>query len=129
MPEANVARTGASSYYKTPKPEPDAARPNAPSYKSRKPLQKIARKKPRRFRGVPPPLTFDIDALPDSTLITDPEVCAIIRRSSPSLQNWRKFPDHPLQWRRVGGRILYELGSVREFLKGDPDKQKPRTKK
>jgi hypothetical protein len=98
--------------------------------RSRRPLQSISRKKPRaRFRGTPPPLTFDIDALPGSTLLTEAELAAILRRSKSCLENWRNYPDHPLRWRRVAGRILYELGSAREFLKGDPDKRKPRTKR
>jgi hypothetical protein len=82
-------------------------------------LHKIVRKKPRRrFRGMPPPLTFDIDALPDSTRLTETETAAAIRRPKSALGNWRTLPDHPLKWRRVGGRVLYELPSIREFLKG-----------
>jgi hypothetical protein len=122
MPEPDVARADAAS-------KPDAAHPGGLSYTSRKPSHPIVRKTPRRFRGVPPPLPFDLDQLPDSTLLTEPEVAAALRRSQAGLQNWRRFHDHPLRWRRVGGRILYELGSVREFLKGDPNKRKPRTKK
>jgi hypothetical protein len=83
-------------------------------------LHKIVRKKPRRrFRGMPPPLTFDIDALPDSTRLTETETAAAIRRPKSALENWRRDPDHPLRWRRVGGRVLYELPSIREFLKGE----------
>jgi hypothetical protein len=37
-----------------------------------------------------------------------------------TLKLWRKNPRHPLRWRRVRGRrVLYELSSIREFLKGD----------
>jgi hypothetical protein len=85
----------------------------------RPPFQRIVRKKPReRFRGTPPPLTFDLDALPDSTLLNDSETAAACRRSKSTLEVWRKQPDHPLKWRRVGGRVLYELPSIRAFLKG-----------
>jgi hypothetical protein len=97
----------------------DVARERAHG-RSRQPFQKIVRKKPRkRFRGMPPPLTFDIDALPNSTRLTETETAAAIRRSKSALENWRTNPDHPLRWRRVGGRILYELPPIREFLKGE----------
>ena len=81
--------------------------------------QKIVRKKPRkRFRGIPPPLSFDIDALPDSTRLNQMETAAVVRRATPTLELWRKRKDHPLRWRLVGGRVLYELSSIRAFLKG-----------
>jgi hypothetical protein len=96
----------------------DVARERAHG-RSRQPFQKIVRKKPRvRFRGVPPPLTFDLDKLPASTLLNDTEAAAACRRSKAALENWRRDPDHPLRWRRVSGRILYELASIRAFLKG-----------
>jgi hypothetical protein len=45
-------------------------------------VQGIVRKKPRqRFRGTPPPLTFDIEELPDSTKLTETEAAAVIRRN------------------------------------------------
>ena len=118
MPEPDVARADAAS-------KPDAAHPGGLSYTSRKPSHPIVRKTPRRFRGVPPPLPFDLDQLPDSTLLTGAEVCALGRFSSSSLDGWRRFPDHPLRWRLVGGRMLYELGSLREFLKGIPGGRRP----
>lgn len=87
--------------------------------RSRPPLERISRKKPRkRFRGIPPPLTFDLDALPDSTLLNESETAAACRRAKSTLEVWRKRPDHPLRWRRVGCRVLYELASIRAFLKG-----------
>jgi len=90
-----------------------------PSRRSRKDLRSIVSKKPRqRFRGVPPFLTVDLDKLSDSTLLTETEAAAILRRSKSALENWRKDPDHPLQWRHVLGRILYVLGSVRAVQKG-----------
>ena len=82
-------------------------------------LPRIVRKKPRkRFRGTPPPLRFDLDELPDNTLLNETETAAACRRAKSTLEVWRKQPDHPLRWRRVAGRILYELGSIRAFLKG-----------
>lgn len=86
---------------------------------SRPSLRGIVRKKPRqRFRGVPPPLSFDLDVLPSSALLSDTETAAALRRSKSALENWRKQKDHPLRWRRISGRVLYELSSIRAFLKG-----------
>jgi len=97
----------------------DVARERAHG-RSRQRLQKIVRKKPRkRFRGVPPPLTFDLNALPDSTLLSETESASAVRRAKSTLEVWRKQADHPLRWRRVGGRILYELPSIRDFLRGE----------
>jgi hypothetical protein len=96
----------------------DIARRRAHGH-SRRPLQSIFRKKKRkRFRGTPPPLTYDLDALPANTLLTETETAAACRRAKSTLEVWRKQPDHPLRWRRVGGRVLYELSSIRTFLKG-----------
>jgi hypothetical protein len=87
--------------------------------RSRPPFQKILRKKPRkRFRGVPPPLTFDLNALPDTGLLTETESAAACRRAKSTLEVWRKQKDHPLRWRRVAGRVLYEVSSIHAFLKG-----------
>src|SRR5262245_13939908 len=87
--------------------------------RSRPLFQRIVRKKPRkRFRGTPPPLTFDLEALPDSTLLNESETAAACRRAKSTLEVWRKQADHPLRWRRVAGRVLYELSSIRAFLKG-----------
>jgi hypothetical protein len=87
--------------------------------RARPPFQRIVRKKPRkRFRSVPPPLTFDLDTLPAGTLLSETEAAAACRRAKSTLEVWRKQADHPLKWRRVGGRVLYELSSIRAFLKG-----------
>jgi hypothetical protein len=96
-------------------------RPRPLGQNTRRKKIKIQRKKPRpkRFRGIPPPLTIDIDALPDSTHLNDTETAAVIRRSKACLENWRKQPDHPLKWKLVAGRILYELSSIRALLKGE----------
>ena len=88
--------------------------------RARPPFQRILRKKPRkRFRGTPPPLTFDVEALPDSTFLTETEAAAVLRRSKACLESGRKHADHPLLWRRVNGRVLYEITSIRALLKGD----------
>jgi hypothetical protein len=83
----------------------DIARGRAHGH-SRRPLQSIFRKKKRkRFRGIPPPLTFDLNTLPGSTLLDVPETAAACRRSTACLENWRQDPDHPLRWRKVSGEI------------------------
>jgi hypothetical protein len=87
--------------------------------RSRPPFQRIVRKKPRkRFRGTPPPLNFDLDALPANRLLSETETAAACRRAKSTLEVWRKRTDHPLRWRRVAGRVLYHLSSIRDFLKG-----------
>jgi hypothetical protein len=87
---------------------------------SGRPRLDFAHKKNHPSRlGVPPPLTFDLDALPGSTLLTNKETAAAIRASRAALKLWRKRPDHPLRWRRTRGRYFYELSSIREFLKGE----------
>jgi hypothetical protein len=82
------------------------------------PLQIVRRKPRKRFRGIPPPLTFDLDALPASTLLSETEAAAALRRAKSTLEVWRKQPDHPLRWRRVAGRVMYELPSIRALQKG-----------
>jgi hypothetical protein len=74
---------------------------------------------PNRFRGVPPPPKFSVSELPDDAFLNETETAGLIRRSKACLTNWRRFPDHPLRWRRIAGRVLYELASIRAFLRGD----------
>ncbi|WP_368509143.1 hypothetical protein [Bradyrhizobium lupini] len=50
----------------------------------------------RKNRGVPPPETFDIDALPASSNLTGLEAAAVIRRTAGALEQWRGDPNHPL---------------------------------
>ena len=78
-------------------------------------------------RGLPPPAAFDLDALPDSTLLTESEAAAAARFSRNTLQAWRRQPDHPLRFRIIhGGRVRYEVAAVRAFLAlGQPRKRKP----
>jgi hypothetical protein len=105
--DADIAPAGAPDS-RRPKPRPSAANAEIPR-----------RKKPRdQFRGTPPPLTYDIDALPASTFLNETETAAAIRRNKSTLEYWRTQPNHPLRWRRIAGRILYELPAIREFLKG-----------
>jgi hypothetical protein len=80
------------------------------------------RESPGRSRAsafaAPAAADFDLDALPANTLLSETETAAAVRRAKSTLEVWRKQADHPLKWRRVGGRILYELSSIRAFLKG-----------
>ncbi|MBM7485195.1 hypothetical protein ACVWWI_001480 [Bradyrhizobium sp. USDA 3686] len=77
-----------------------------------------ATKRRRRNRGVPPPATFDIDALPASSNLTALETAAVIRRTPGALEQWRRDPNHPLKWRYVDGRPLYRVDAVRDYLAG-----------
>jgi hypothetical protein len=98
---------------------PAQPRPQGEANGPRGPPEFNFRKSPKkRFRGMPPPSTIDLSKLPDTTFLTEHEVAAILRRSKAVLEYWRKVHDHPLKWRRVAGRILYELPSIREMLKG-----------
>jgi hypothetical protein len=76
------------------------------------------RKQKYRDRGVPPPPTFDFDALADGTQLTERESAAVLRRSLSCLQNWRQDPEHPLKWQRVAGRIAYTARAIRKYRKG-----------
>lgn len=94
-------------------PPQDAAQAN-------KPTEFGFRKSPKkRFRGTPPPSVIDLATLPATSFLSEHEVAAILRRPKVSLEYWRrKVPDHPLKWRRIAGRVLYEVASLRELLKG-----------
>jgi hypothetical protein len=76
----------------------------------------LATKRRRKNRGVPPPATFDIDALPGSSNLTAMEAAAVIRRTPGALEQWRRDPNHPLKWRYVDGRPLYRVDAVRDYL-------------
>ena len=75
-------------------------------------------KRPRKNRGMPPPVTFDIDALPGSSNLTALEAAAVIRRTPGALELWRRDSKHPLKWRYVDGRPLYRVDAVRDYLAG-----------
>jgi hypothetical protein len=69
---------------------------------------------------VPPLPDFDIDKLAPGTLLTATEVAAMLRRSLACLENWRLLhPEHPLRWRRLAGRVVYEVRAVRAFLQDE----------
>ncbi|WP_334380328.1 hypothetical protein [Bradyrhizobium sp. AZCC 1577] len=75
-------------------------------------------KRHRKNRGMPPPAAFDIDTLPGSSNLTALETAAVIRRTPGALEQWRRDPNHPLQWRYVDGRPLYRVDAVRDYLAG-----------
>jgi hypothetical protein len=75
------------------------------------------RKPKYRDRGVPPPPTFDFDALADGTHLTKIETAAVLRRSVACLQNWQKDPKHPLKWQYVAGRVIYTALAIRKYRK------------
>jgi hypothetical protein len=76
----------------------------------------LAAKRRRKNRGMPPPATFDIDTLPDSSNLTALEAAAVIRRTPGALEQWRRDPNHPLKWRYVDGRPLYRVDALRDYL-------------
>jgi hypothetical protein len=84
-----------------------------------------ATKRGRKNRGVPPPATFDIDALPGSSNLTALEAAAVIRRTPGALEQWRRDPNHLLKWRYVDGRPLYRVDAVRDYLASRDKVTKP----
>jgi len=80
-------------------------------------------------RRVPPPATFDFYALPDSTLLSEREIAALLRVAVSTVQTWRQR-GHPLPWVHIGqGRVRYRAGDLREFLaSGRPRRSSPATK-
>jgi len=69
------------------------------------------------FRGLPPPATFDFEALASGTMLSEFETAAILRVSTNTLGSWRRQPGHPLKWRALpNGFVRYTAGHVREFL-------------
>src|SRR5262249_19405022 len=97
----------------------DGIAPTRAPRRTRPSLQGLVRKKPpSRFRGTPPPPTFDFEALADGTHLTQRETAAVLRRAMSCLENWRQDPEHPLKWQRVAGRVTYTARAIRKFRKG-----------
>ena len=68
-------------------------------------------------RGLPPPATFDFEALADCALLSEIEVAAILKISTNTVGSWRRQPDHPLKWLALpNGFVRYTAGHVREYL-------------
>jgi hypothetical protein len=84
----------------------------------------------RGFRGLPPPATFDLDAMPAANLLTEFETASATRLSTSTLAAWRKRPNHPLAWVKIGTRVRYRAGSVRQFIASGqrPQVGRPRKK-
>jgi hypothetical protein len=75
-------------------------------------------------RSVPPPLAFDIYALPDSTLLTLRDVAAHCRVAVATVQKWRGRRGHPLRWLNFpGGFLRTTVGELKAFLA--PGKPRP----
>jgi hypothetical protein len=51
--------------------------------------------------------------------LTEEEFCAITGRARVTAKRWRKDGRGP-EWRRLEGRIVYPLGSLREYLRTLP---------
>ena len=79
------------------------------------------------FRGVPPPPKFDLDELPDSALLDECEIAAILRNAVVTVQTWRRRQHHPLKWIVIGGgRIRYRVGDLRDYLASGGNRGQPR---
>jgi hypothetical protein len=77
-------------------------------------------------RSVPPPLEFDIHALPDSTLITSRDVAAHGRWAVATVEKWRQQPDHPLKWLTLpGGHVRTTLANFKAFLASGKPRKRP----
>jgi hypothetical protein len=48
--------------------------------------------------------------------LTEKEFATIIRRSPETIRQWRRSGRGP-RWIKIGGRILYEADSVKDFLR------------
>ena len=83
----------------------------------------------RGFRGLPPPATFDLDAMPAANLLTEFETASATRLSTSTLAAWRKRPNHPLAWVKIGTRVRYRAGSVRQFIASGQHPQPGRPRK
>lgn len=94
----------------------DATRPRAPKQDG---LVNGTVKRRVRKTGTPPPVTFDLDALPASSWLTTEETAAVLRKAIITVALWRRNPAHPLRWRRVDGRPLYQVGWVRAYIARD----------
>src|SRR5262245_50336662 len=69
------------------------------------------------FRGTPPPASFSLAELPDDAQLTEGEVAAVGRWSTNTVANWRRQPDHPLEWERVAGKFIrYRAGKLKAFI-------------
>ena len=69
------------------------------------------------FRGVPPPATFSLDALPDDAQLRDVEVAAVVRQAVSTVTGWRQDPEHPLKWDYLpGGLPRTTAGRLRAYL-------------
>jgi hypothetical protein len=90
----------------------------------------LTKRSHRGFRGLPPPPVFDLEAMPAANLLTEYEAASATRLSTSTLAAWRKRPDHPLQWVKIGTRVRYRAGSVRQFIASGqrPQVGRPRKK-
>jgi hypothetical protein len=72
----------------------------------------------KRFRGVPPPLSFSIGALADDALLTEIEVAAASRESIIGVSKKRLAASDGLEWRYINGRPRCTVGSLKKKLAG-----------
>src|SRR5262245_22895684 len=75
----------------------------------------------RRDRSIPPPVSFDVSALPGDALLTAREVASWLRLAVVTLESWRlRRPGHGPKWIIIaGGRVRYSAASVRDWMTRD----------
>jgi hypothetical protein len=82
-------------------------------------------KKVNRMRGTPPPPTFSLNALADTTLLTQQEVAGFLRRSIPAVEKGRYENSDGLTWRYLDGWPRATAGSLKKVMAGDPTSRRP----
>lgn len=119
-----------------PAPRGQQKKPAAPPPRKAKQRQtaKGSAESPRDrhgFRGLPPPATFDFEALPDTSWLTESETAAVLRVAISTLAAWRQRPNPPLKCAKLRDRqIRYQVKEIRRFLAGGerPRRGRPRKK-
>jgi len=97
-------------------PRKTASPPSPPRLQTETPDAALPRDR-HGYRGVPPPATFDIYALPDSAPLTMRDVAAHGRWAVATVEKWRQQPDHPLKWFTLpGGFVRTTVGDLKQFL-------------
>jgi hypothetical protein len=60
--------------------------------------------------------SFRPSELDDDVQLTPEQAAAWLGRSPDTLKYWRTLSGHNLRWKRVGRRVSYSAGAVRDFL-------------
>jgi hypothetical protein len=67
----------------------------------------------------------NFDELSDDVVLNARECALVINRSESTLKYWRlHVRNHPLTWQRQGKVVMYQVGAIRRFLRGDQEDPK-----